>query len=178
MFIFCQLVIKNKNFFFLYLHHPSLLFFPSLLFVRACLESCALEQMLILDNFYFIPKFGGCRKEKCCTDWWLCVVSYIHFYLITTTHLPLALLTRCGLPNQFFSDYFTHLNSLNTSMQGRNKVLLDIVEEIEAFKGKMKLWITKMEKKKNCCFSRLKLVSQEKKKTWKRVVCWRCFKNI
>ena len=46
-------------------------------------------------------------------------------------------------------------------MQGRNKVLLDIVEEIEAFKGKMKLWISRMEKGKIAAFPDLSLFFEE-----------------
>ena len=61
----------------------------------------------------------------------------------------------------FFADFFTHLNVLNTSMQGRNKVFLEVLEDIEAFKAKVRLWILRMEKGRIAAFPQLNLFLEE-----------------
>ena len=39
----------------------------------------------------------------------------------------------------FSADLFSHLNQLNTSMQGKDKIFLDVSEDIIAFKNGMEL---------------------------------------
>ena len=39
----------------------------------------------------------------------------------------------------FLADFFSHLNQLNTSMQGKDKIFLDVSEDIIAFKNRMEL---------------------------------------
>ena len=46
----------------------------------------------------------------------------------------------------YMADIFNHLNQLNSSTQGRGKIQLDVMEDIEAFKGKICLWRNRMER--------------------------------
>ena len=39
----------------------------------------------------------------------------------------------------FLADAFSHVNQLNSSMQGKEKLFFDVLESIDAFKGKIKL---------------------------------------
>ena len=39
----------------------------------------------------------------------------------------------------FSANFFSHLNQLNTSMQGKDKIFLDVSEDIIAFKNGMEL---------------------------------------
>ena len=39
----------------------------------------------------------------------------------------------------FLVDFFSHMNQLNASMQGKQKIFLDVAESIDAFKVKIKL---------------------------------------
>ena len=41
----------------------------------------------------------------------------------------------------FLTDVFSHVNQLNSSMQGKEKLFFDVLENIDAFKGKIKLWM-------------------------------------
>ena len=45
----------------------------------------------------------------------------------------------------FLSDFFCLLNQLNITMQGRNKIFLDVLEDIVSFQAKIKLWMHRME---------------------------------
>lgn len=44
----------------------------------------------------------------------------------------------------FLSDWFKHLNKLNSSIQSRNKNILTSLDKIIAFIEKLNLWITKI----------------------------------
>ena len=41
----------------------------------------------------------------------------------------------------FLADFFSYLNQLNTSMQGKDKIFLDVSEDIIAFKARMELYM-------------------------------------
>lgn len=55
----------------------------------------------------------------------------------------------------FLSDIFEHSNELNTRMQGRNRTMVDIGENISAFKNKLTLWRQKLSKNKIAHFPKL-----------------------
>ena len=61
----------------------------------------------------------------------------------------------------FLADFFSHLNQLNTSMQGKNKILLDVSEDIITFKAKMELWMHRMEQGKTALFPALNAFVEE-----------------
>ena len=61
----------------------------------------------------------------------------------------------------FLADFFSHVNQLNSSMQGNEKKFLD-VSGIDAFKAKIKLWMNQMESEKLAAFPVLNLFVEEK----------------
>ena len=60
------------------------------------------------------------------------------------------------------SDSFSHLNQLNTTMQGRNKIFLDMSKDIISFKAKVKLRIHRMENGKKAAFPDLNAFLEDK----------------
>ena len=61
----------------------------------------------------------------------------------------------------FLADFFSHLNQLNTSMQGKDKILLDVSEDIITFKAKMELWMHRMEQGNIAAFPALNAFVEE-----------------
>ena len=61
----------------------------------------------------------------------------------------------------FLADFFSHLNQLNTSTQGKDKILLDVSEDIITFKAKMELWMHRMEQGKIAAFPALNAFVEE-----------------
>ncbi|XP_077969505.1 protein FAM200A-like [Styela clava] len=61
----------------------------------------------------------------------------------------------------FLADFFNHLNQLNTSMQGSNKMFLDLSKDIVAFKAKMELWVHRMEHGKIAAFPTLNAFAED-----------------
>ena len=61
----------------------------------------------------------------------------------------------------FLADFFSHLNQLNTSMQGKDKIFLDVSEDIITFKAKMELWMHRMEQGKIAAFPALNSFVEE-----------------
>lgn len=55
----------------------------------------------------------------------------------------------------FLSDIFEHLNQLNTEIQGKNRTIVDISEQISSFKLKLSLWGKKLSRGKIGSFPRL-----------------------
>jgi len=43
-------------------------------------------------------------------------------------------------PRNYLAEIFTHLNSLNTSMQGREENILTSSDKLVAFKKKVEIW--------------------------------------
>ena len=62
----------------------------------------------------------------------------------------------------FLADFFSRVNQLNSSMQGKEKKILDVSEGIETFKAKIKLWMHRMETRKLAAFPALNLFVEEK----------------
>ena len=58
----------------------------------------------------------------------------------------------------FLADVFSHVNQLNSSMQGKEKLFFDALESIDAFKGKIKLWIHRMKSGRLAWFPRIELI--------------------
>ena len=52
----------------------------------------------------------------------------------------------------FLADFFSHLNQLNPSMQGKDKIFLDVSEDITAFKARLELYMLRMEHGKIAAF--------------------------
>jgi hypothetical protein len=46
----------------------------------------------------------------------------------------------------YLSDIFSHLNELNRKMQGKGETIFSTTDNIEGFKGKLKLWLEYPEK--------------------------------
>ena len=55
----------------------------------------------------------------------------------------------------YLHDMFTHLNYLNTSMQGPNTTLVDTLEKVTSFQQKIDLWIAKMDNGQTAAFPTL-----------------------
>ena len=53
-------------------------------------------------------------------------------------------------------------DQLNSSMQGKEKLFFDVLESIDAFKGKIKLWMHRMKSGRLAAFSGLNLFVEEK----------------
>ena len=53
------------------------------------------------------------------------------------------------------------LNQLNLSMQGKQKILIDTVDKISAFKDKLCLWSARVEKNKFASFPNLNLILED-----------------
>jgi len=62
----------------------------------------------------------------------------------------------------FLADFFSHMNQLDDSMQGKEKVFLDVSESIDAFKIKKGLWMHRMKSGKLAAFPALNLFVKEK----------------
>ena len=62
----------------------------------------------------------------------------------------------------FLADVFSHVNQLNSSMQGKEKLFFDVLESIDAFKGKIKLWMHRMKSGRLAAFPGLNLFVEEK----------------
>ena len=62
----------------------------------------------------------------------------------------------------FLADLFSHVNQLNSSMQEKEKLLFDVLESIDAFKGKIKLWMHRMKSGRLAAFPGLNLFVEEK----------------
>ena len=62
----------------------------------------------------------------------------------------------------FLADVFSHVNQLNSSMQGKEKLFFDALESIDAFKGKIKLWMHRMKSGRLAAFPGLNLFVEEK----------------
>ena len=61
----------------------------------------------------------------------------------------------------FLADFFSHLNQLNTSMQGKDKIFLDVSEDIIAFKARMESYMHRMEHGKIAAFPALNAFVEE-----------------
>ena len=61
----------------------------------------------------------------------------------------------------FLADVFSHVNQLNSSMQGKEKLFFDVLESIDALKGKIKLWIHRMKSRRLAAFPGLNLFVEE-----------------
>ena len=61
----------------------------------------------------------------------------------------------------FLADFFSYLNQLNISMQGKEKILADMSEDIIIFKAKMELWMHRMEQGKIAAFPALNAFIEE-----------------
>ena len=61
-----------------------------------------------------------------------------------------------------FADVFSHVNQLNSSMQGKEKLYFDVLKSIDAFKGKIKLWMHRMKSGRLAAFPGLNLFVEEK----------------
>ena len=62
----------------------------------------------------------------------------------------------------FLADVFSHVNQLNSSMQGKEKLFFDVLESIDALKGKIKLWMHRMKSGRLAAFPGLNLFVEEK----------------
>ena len=62
----------------------------------------------------------------------------------------------------FLADVFSHANQLNSSMQGKEKLFFDALESIDAFKGKIMLWMHRMKSGRLAAFPGLNLFVEEK----------------
>ena len=62
----------------------------------------------------------------------------------------------------FLADVFSHVNQLNSSMQGKEKLFFDVLESIDAFKGKIRLWMHRMKSGRLAAFPGLNLFVEEK----------------
>ena len=62
----------------------------------------------------------------------------------------------------FLADVFSHVNQLNSSMQGKEKLFFDVLESIDAFKGKTKLWMHRMKSGRLAAFPGLNSFVEEK----------------
>ena len=62
----------------------------------------------------------------------------------------------------FLADAFRHVNQLNSSMQGKEKLFFDVLESIDAIKGKVKLWMHRMKSGRLAAFPGLNLFVEEK----------------
>ena len=63
----------------------------------------------------------------------------------------------------FLADFFSHLNRLNISMQKKDKMYLDVAEDIIAFRSRMELYMHRMEHEKIAAFSALSAFVEEEK---------------
>ena len=61
----------------------------------------------------------------------------------------------------FLADFFSHLNQLNTSLQGKDKIFLDVSKNTIAFKARMELWMHLMEHIKIAAFSAFNVFVEE-----------------
>ena len=61
----------------------------------------------------------------------------------------------------FLADAFRHVHQLNSSMQGKEKLFFDVLESIDAFKGKIKLWMHRMKSGRLAAFPGLNLFVEE-----------------
>ena len=61
----------------------------------------------------------------------------------------------------FLADFFSHFNQLNTSMQGKDKIFLDVSEDITAFKARLELYMLQMEHGKIATFLALNAFVEE-----------------
>ena len=61
----------------------------------------------------------------------------------------------------FLADFFSHLNQLNASMQGKGKIYLDVSEDVIAFKARMELYMNRMEHGKIAAFPALNAFVEE-----------------
>ena len=61
----------------------------------------------------------------------------------------------------FLAAFFSHLNKLKTSTQEKDKIFLDVSEDIIAFKARMELYIHRMEHGKTATFSALNAFVEE-----------------
>ena len=62
----------------------------------------------------------------------------------------------------FLVDVISHVNQLNSSMQGKEKLFFDVLESIDAFKGKIKLWMRRIKRGRLAAFPGLNLFVEEK----------------
>ena len=62
----------------------------------------------------------------------------------------------------FLADVFSHVNQLSSSMQGKEKLFFDVLESIDAFKGKIKLWMHRMKSGRLAAFPGLNSFVEEK----------------
>ena len=61
----------------------------------------------------------------------------------------------------YLGDIMAELNQLNLSMQGKQKILIDTVDKISAFKDKLCLWSARVEKNKFASFPNLNLILED-----------------
>ena len=61
----------------------------------------------------------------------------------------------------FLADFFSRLNQLNTFMQGKDKIFLNVSEDIIAFKARMELWMHRIEHGKIAAFPALNAFVEE-----------------
>ena len=61
----------------------------------------------------------------------------------------------------FLADFLSHLNQLNTSMQGKDEIFLDVSEDIITFKARMELYMHQMEHGKIAAFLALNTFVEE-----------------
>ena len=62
----------------------------------------------------------------------------------------------------FLANVFSHVNQLNSSMQERDKLFFDVLESIDAFKGKIKLGMHRMKSGRLAAFPGLNLFVEKK----------------
>ncbi|XP_068233589.1 protein FAM200A-like [Palaemon carinicauda] len=61
----------------------------------------------------------------------------------------------------YLADMFTEINSLNLSRQGRDQTLVGLSVKLLAFKGKLKVWINKINSGKTASFPSLNLLLED-----------------
>ena len=61
----------------------------------------------------------------------------------------------------FLADVFSHVNQLNSSMQGKEKLFFDVLESTDAFKGRINLWMHRMKSGRLAAFPGLNLFVEE-----------------